>query len=174
MKRERRFGCSILHFLLLLPFKKLYQINLKVWIHPVWFPNPWVVNEMWGVPITFRGVRTAASLLPRSGLSDLPRGAVQTLLFSMDSTVWKMTGVTTIYNQPQPVKETHWNDFISNISNRVHWHFTGQVEIFHLVSLLAYLERYILIYIFDPPSGETNQVKLFHRAEDLRTKSSFF
>lgn len=50
-KRERRFSCSLLQFLLLLPFKKLYQINLKVWVHPACFLNTWVVNEIWGIPI---------------------------------------------------------------------------------------------------------------------------
>lgn len=66
----------------------------------------------------------------------------------MCSMAWNIAEATVVYNLLQPVRETHFNEFISIISNIGHWHFTRQLEIFHLVCLLAYLEGYLLVYIW--------------------------
>lgn len=65
----------------------------------------------------------------------------------MCSMAWNTAEATAIYSLLRPFEETHLNEFISIISNIGHWHFTKQLEIFHLVYLLAYLEGYLLVYI---------------------------
>lgn len=48
-----------------------------------------------------------------------------------------------MYCPPRPVDETRWNDSVSIVSSIVRWHFTRQLETFHLVPL----EGYILVHI---------------------------
>lgn len=118
--------CCYCHFL------KLQQMNLKIQFHPAQLSKQWALNEIPCVPVMLRGQGPPWP-------PEQPRCAIQTLSFSTCTTAWKTAGLTAIYNQPRPVKEAHWKDFIPIISNIDYWHFTRQLEVFHLVYLLAYL-----------------------------------
>lgn len=115
-------------------------MTTKMWFHPARLSNRWAFNKIQGVPVMFRWQWQPCP--PRRA----PVCPTNTIIFHVCQGVENSRGGA-INNLPQAVQETHWRDFISIISNLVHWHFTWQLEIFHLVYLLAYLDGYISVYI---------------------------
>lgn len=136
-RTRRRSGCGIFQFFCCSCrcFKRR-QINVKMRFHPARLSDRRAPNEIRGCPVK---LGWQGQPLPPS----TAQNAVQTLSLPTCPVAWRTAGIATVYCPPRPVDETRWNDSVSIVSSIVRWHFTRQLETFHLV----HLEGYILVHI---------------------------